>query len=134
MVTPSWIIIGAIFLCDEKQTQHKMCNQHKNAIDWANRSVWVHHNLLQFLPYYMYMLYFRTTLLSGHLYYSWPFPKGDRLIKVLLLCVFLSLFCIVISMIFIYFQHFLASPKGIHFRELPLYEPTVSINLLALGF
>ena len=48
------------------ETQHKTCNQRKNAIAWANRSVWVHHNLLQLLPYYM--LYCRTTLLSVHLY------------------------------------------------------------------
>ena len=45
------------------ETQNKTCNQRKNAIDWANRSLWVHNNILQFLPYQM--MYFKTTLLSG---------------------------------------------------------------------
>ena len=38
----------------------------KPAIAWANRSVWVHHSLLHFLPYYM--LYFRATLKCSMLY------------------------------------------------------------------
>ena len=39
-----------------------MCNQRKNAIAWANRPVWVHRILVEFLPYYMLKL--RTPLLS----------------------------------------------------------------------
>ena len=38
-----------------RQTYHKMCDQRKNAIAWASRSVWVHHNRLQFLPCYKYV-------------------------------------------------------------------------------
>ena len=30
----------------------KTCNGRKNAVPWAKRSVWVHQNLLQFLPYF----------------------------------------------------------------------------------
>ena len=66
----------------ETQNTCNTCSQCKNAIAWANRSVLVHHNLPQFLPYYT--LYFRTILLSGHLYLavSWLLPESDRLIEV----------------------------------------------------
>ena len=70
--SPNWIIMRYFNAIRSKscpvsltahQTQHKTCNQCKNAFAWANRSVWVHHNLLQFLPYYT--LYFRTTLFNN---------------------------------------------------------------------
>ena len=50
--------------------QHKSCNQRESAIAWAHISVWVHRNLVQFLPYYM--LNFRTPIISGQLGY---FPR-----------------------------------------------------------
>ena len=40
------------FLPDH-ETQHKTFNQRKNAIALANKYVWIHHNLFQFLPYHM---------------------------------------------------------------------------------
>ena len=65
-----------------RETQHKTCNQRKNAIAWANKSVWVHHNLLQILPYYM--LYFKTTLLSGQLANSRgrPLNRGLAVLRI----------------------------------------------------